>query len=103
MSLSDHTREPDHPQPTDADRPVPIAILLWLLPSILMSFAIPGFLIIQMGLARDGSLVLTPARLEQLQNIGAYLLLGSCSARLALWPPHRLQAFLERYLDSEDA
>jgi hypothetical protein len=78
-------------------RPVPLALLVWLWPSILAAFAVPGFLVLHLALQSDtGALALTARRIELLRGCAWCVLIGTIAVRAVLWPPPRLAALISR-------
>lgn len=74
-----------------------LRLVRWLMPSILLAFAVPGFLVLQQLPEPSGDVILSAAAMEGLRGIGGKILFVSAVTRAILWPPRGLRAFVRRY------
>lgn len=95
--MTDLRPPPDSPadERRPAPRPAALRVLHWLFPSILVAFAVPGFLVMRAG-AGASQLVLTAQALEALRMLGPLSFFIVTVLRAWLWPPRGLQALVRR-------
>lgn len=97
--MTQHSPPPDPQFPSSRGRAaLALRFFHWLLPSIVLGFAVPGFLILQISPSlADGSYVLTANAMTALQDAGWSTLVLSAIVRAVMWPPPMLQAVVRRY------
>lgn len=94
--------QPPRPQPP-ASPPrgapgLPVRLLAWLWPSIVLGFAVPGFFVLQTPLSPTGDFVVNASAMASLQSMGWSALVLSVIGRAVLWPPPALRRFVRRHI-----
>lgn len=97
--MTEPTPDPSPLQVMSRNGPsVALRLARWLLPSIALGFAVPGFLVLQLTpSAGDGSYVITATAMDALRQAGWSALILSAIVRAVLWPPPALRAVVQRY------